>query len=308
MIDICNTIVPIFAVILLGLAAKRKGFLPPLFLGPANRLVYYIAIPAMIFRAVSRSSFHQRFNPDILFLAVASMTLALACSWVWGKALKLRKQGLGTFIQSATHCNIGYIAFAVSYYYLGDEGLATTGLYAGFIMILQNFYSVTALTLSSGKAKSSLGQEGGRVIGQVLMNPTILSAGAGIVFSVFDISLPVVVSRTLDIIGGLGLPMALLIIGASLSFELMQPKLKAVISTTLIKLLLLPGVAYLLYRLAGYSGREILPILIMLCSPTATVAFVMAGEMGGDTDMAAAAISFCTICSPLTFLIWLNVQ
>lgn len=307
MIDIFNTIVPIFGVILLGLAAKQKGFLPPHFLGPANRLVFYIAIPAMVFRAVSQAPFHQRFNPDILFLAAASMTLVLACSWVWGRMLQLRKGNLGTFIQSATHSNIGYIAFAVSYYYLGDEGLATTGLYSGFIIILQNFYSVTALTISSNKAKNHLGQ-GGRVIGQVLMNPTVISAGAGIVFSIFDISLPVVVSRTLDIISGLSLPMALLIIGASLSFELMQPKMKAVISTTLIKLLLLPGVAYVLFILAGHSSREILPILIMLCSPTGTVAFVMAREMEGDTDLAAAAISFCTICSPLTFLIWLNVR
>jgi malate permease and related proteins len=307
MIEVFNTIIPIFAVILMGWIAKQKGFFPLHFLGPANRLVYYIAIPAMIFRAVSRASFHQNFSVKILFLGMASMTLIFFLSWSWGTLLKLKKGSLGTFIQSASHCNIGYIAFAVAYYYLGNEGLAKTGLFAGFIMILQNFYSVTALTLCSDNGENSR-RKGFQVIGQVLMNPTILSAGAGIVFSVLEISLPVVASRALDILGGLGLPLALLIIGASLSFELMQTKLSAVFSATLIKLLVLPGCACALYSLAGISGPEALPMLIMLSSPTATVAFVMAGEMGGDTDLAATAISICTICSPFTFLIWLNIN
>jgi len=51
-----TTIVPIFLLILLGLCAKQRGFMPPEFLGPANRLVFYLAIPAMIFRSISKAS------------------------------------------------------------------------------------------------------------------------------------------------------------------------------------------------------------------------------------------------------------
>lgn len=303
--EIFNTIVPIFTVIFLGWIAHQKGFFPKHFVDAANRLVFYIAIPAMIFRAISRASFHQQFSLKVLVIAVFSMTAVYLLSWMSGLMLKMDKNRLGTFIQSSFHCNIGYIAFAVAYYYLGDDGLAATGLFAGFMMILQNFYSVTALTICSGLKRDYKGV-GLSIIFQVLLNPIILSAGLGILFSLAQIPLPVVVLRSIDILGGLGLPMALLIIGASLSFGSFQTNLFAVATACVFKLMVLPGLALLLYHILKVPGSECLPVLIILASPTATVSYVMAGEMGGDTKFAATAISLCTILSAVTFLIWLN--
>jgi hypothetical protein len=53
MIDIINTIVPVFLVILVGIAIRKLGYLPEAQIGHLNRLVYYVAIPAMIFRAIA---------------------------------------------------------------------------------------------------------------------------------------------------------------------------------------------------------------------------------------------------------------
>ena len=40
----------------LGLFARHRGFITPEFLNQANRLDYYIAIPAMIFSAISKTA------------------------------------------------------------------------------------------------------------------------------------------------------------------------------------------------------------------------------------------------------------
>ena len=48
---IALNILPIFLVIGIGLVAKKVGFLPREFLVPGNRLAFFIAIPAMLFRA-----------------------------------------------------------------------------------------------------------------------------------------------------------------------------------------------------------------------------------------------------------------
>ncbi|MFW6099322.1 MAG: AEC family transporter [Thermodesulfobacteriota bacterium] len=50
-----NTIIPIFAVVLLGSVLRSRGFLPVNLVGPLNQLVYYLAIPAMIFRGVAKA-------------------------------------------------------------------------------------------------------------------------------------------------------------------------------------------------------------------------------------------------------------
>jgi predicted permease len=53
--------------------------------------------------------------------------------------------------------------------------------------------------------------------------------------------------------------------------------------------------------------QDYLPGLILLASPTATLTYVMAKEMSGDTDFAVAALSSCTILSAATFSIWLHI-
>jgi predicted permease len=35
-------------------------------IGPLNRLVYYLAIPAMVFREVAQAPFHAHFQPLLL--------------------------------------------------------------------------------------------------------------------------------------------------------------------------------------------------------------------------------------------------
>jgi hypothetical protein len=303
--NIVSTIIPIFSIIVLGWIAYRRGFIPDTFIHPANRLVYYMAIPAMIFRAISQNPFHQSFNPGVVIIACLSMLIIFLLAWGAGKLFGLQKGLLATFVQSSFHCNIGYLALAVAYYYLGDDGLARAGIFAGFIMIFQNFLSVMILNLYSTRQAS--GKKFLLMTSKIFGNPIIISAAAGIFFSVAGISLPLMVTRSLDILSGLALPTALLIIGASLSFELMQRHLSRLIGTTLIKLIGLPGIAFLLYYLADIPGTEFLPAFILLASPTATIAYVMAKEMEGDTDFAVAAISLTTLLSSATFTFWLSV-
>jgi predicted permease len=103
----------------------------------------------------------------------------------------------------------------------------------------------------------------------------------------------------------LALPTALLLIGASLSFRVMRDHISAVMGAVLIKLMLLPGLGLALYRLFDVPPADYLPGLILLASPTATIAYVMAKEMRGDTDFAVAAISASTLISAGSFSFWL---
>jgi predicted permease len=305
--EILNTIGPIFTIIFIGWFAHQKNFIPQTFLEPANRIVFYFAIPAMIFKAISGVSFSRKFDFTVLAVALISLTSGYILAYITGRILKLKNGRLGSFIQSSSHANIGYIGFAVAYYYLGNDGLATAGLFAGFIMILQNFYSVITLTSWSDR-KTSEKTLKSNIMTQVMLNPIIISAACGIFFSVAEIPLPLFVSRSLDILGGMGLPTALFIIGASLSLDRIRIKFPVALASSLIKLILLPAIALGLFVLWDIPGSQRVPILIILASPTATVTYVMAGEMGGDKDLAAANISLCTILSLFTFLFWLHVK
>jgi len=303
--NIVTTIIPIFAIIILGLFARGIGFIKAPFLESANRLVYYMAIPAMIFSSISKAAFKTQFNIKVVVISCLAVFAVFAFSWLFGLIVRIKKKQIGSFVQSSFHGNLGYIGLAVAYYYLGDKGFARAGIVAGFIMILQNFLAV--ITLQSCSTDISTKKKKLNLIWKILGNPVILSAMAGILFSVTEIPIPLVIERILAIISGLALPMALLLIGASLSFKSIRVKILPALGSSIIKLILLPGLGFILYKLFNTLQHDFLPALILLASPTATISYVMAKELGGDTDFSVTAISISTILSAITFSLWLTV-
>ncbi|MFH2059275.1 MAG: AEC family transporter [Pseudomonadota bacterium] len=303
--NIVSTIVPIFIVIFLGLIAKQRGFFTSEFLSQANRLVYYFAIPAMIFNSISKATLRTQFNLSVIMISLFTLFLITAIAWSVSRVLNMDRSSQGTFIQSSFHGNLGYIGLAVAFYYLGDNGLARASIIAGFVMILQNVLAVITLQYhcQAGKRREGITA----ILKTTMANPVILSALAGILFSLSGVQMPLIIERALTIIKGMALPMALLIIGASLSFEKFKPRFRPVMAACFFKVMMTPAMGLILFRLFSIDSFDYLPALIILSSPTATLAYAMAKEVGGDPDFAVAAISISTIFSSVTYGLWLTM-
>ena len=301
---ILSTIIPIFVVIFAGWVARKRGFLPDGFLGPANRLVYYLAIPAMIFRAVSNGSFHEAFDIRVLGIVFLSLFLVLLAAWLTAKLKKMPMYQRGTFLQSSFHGNLGYIGLAVVYYHLGEPGLAAGGLFAGFIMIVQNVLAVFVLQIYSGEGAPE--RRGLDNLRRIIFHPVILAALFGMLVSLSELPLPLIIDRSLKILSGMALPLALLLIGATLSFDLIRSRLKKVAGASFFKLGVMPGLSLVMFRLFSIPASDFLPAFILMSAPTATLTYVMAKEMNGDSDFAVAVVSGCTLLSAVTFTLWLS--
>jgi hypothetical protein len=304
--EILYTIAPIFIIILLGWFAKRWGFIPVEFFAPANRLVFYLAIPAIIFRSISRASLRQEFDLMTLFITLGAILAVFFLAWGIVSFIRVKHQALlGTFVQTTSHGNLGYIGLAVSFYALGEDGLVKASIFAGFVMILQNILAVFILQFYSTRPN---------VKGNTLMmmlkiigNPVIVSSMAGMLVSATGTPIPRILDQSLQILAGLSLPMALLIIGASLSFHLVTERILPVLGSAFLKLIAMPAFGYVGFIMAGTPVTQYLPALILLASPTATICYVMAKEIDGDIDFAAAAISVNTLLSALSYMLWLNM-
>lgn len=305
MIDITNTIAPVFAVILVGAVLRKMGYLPETMIGHLNRLVYYVAIPAMIFRALSMASFETQFKPGLLLVTLVPVVVVFAAAIAVGLVLSYPKREMGTFVQNSCHGNLGYIGFAVTFYLLGDEGLTVATLIAGFLMLLQNLLSVIGLQAFSDNGRGAKGITSS--LRAIIINPVILSTLMGIGFNLSSLTLPLIMGRTLGIISGMALPLALLVIGASLSFGLVRKRLYLIITSAGLKLILLPGLGFIAFRILDLPPDEFLPGFILLAAPSATVSYVMATEMNGAPEQASAAVSLSTLISSITYFLWLVI-
>jgi predicted permease len=305
MADILRTILPIFVIILLGWSLRRLDFMKEGFVKPANRLVYYVAIPAMIFREIAEAELVQHFSLVLVATTLVPLILIALLGLILVRGIKLQRYQMGSFLQCSFHGNLGYIGLAVAFYFLGNEGFTRASILAGFVMLLQNFLSVVALSRFNKEPEQKISTLS--LARRVLLNPVIISAMAGMAFSLMRLDLPVILDRSLRILSGMALPLALLVIGTSISFEQMRQQIRFTALIGVLKLLLLPASGLILFHLVNLPRMEYLPALILLASPSATISYVMATEMAGDADMATAAISVTTLVSAVTFTLWLSL-
>ncbi len=302
---VITTIIPIFMLIMLGAGARRFGFMKIDFIAAANRLVFYLAIPALVFRALTKASLRSEFDPWLVIMMVIAVLFVVALAVFCNRSRKAVGGPLqGTFAQAAVHGNLGYIGLAVAFYYLDESGFARASMMVGFLMILQNLLGVVLLQYYC--CEKSISRRGRNLLIPVLLNPVILAALAGIVFNLSTLPMPQIIDRFLMILSGLALPMGLLLIGASISFALLRQWLPQAALVALFKLFLLPAAGLLLFRLAGVDAQTFTPGMILLAAPTATLTFVMAREMGGHVDLAVASISLTTILSAFSYALWLG--
>ena len=304
--DIALNILPVFLVIFLGAGAKKLGFFPDVFVKAANRLVFYIGIPALLFIKLSGAPFHETFDMNLALISSFSVCIVWLLSLVFVRLkifFTLRSASAASFIQASMHGNIGYIGLAVVFYALGNNGLSIASFLAPFIIIPQNILSVLSFNIYSATKRKRI-KSFITMLKSIFLNPIIISALFGITFSFFGLKLPNFLHGFLEIVSSMALPMALLIIGASLSLSAMSKSLYWLFSSSALKLLLLPGLGVMLLYNAGIHPFSIEVAAILLGVPTATVSVIMSSEMEGDVKFASTAVTLSTLLSLFSLCLW----
>ncbi|KIX13287.1 AEC family transporter [Dethiosulfatarculus sandiegensis] len=301
--QIIASIAPIFIVILFGVIGGKRGLIPESFQKPANKLAFNFAFPALLINAIGRTHVSDFWQPVQLAITMGAMLFCWLVSWQLSRVFfKNNESTRPTWIQTSVHGNYGFVGLAVILYALGDPGVAASGLLVGVMSILQNAITVITLSYLAGTKAKPLEQ-----VKAIATNPIIIAILIGLTISFLGIDISGVVGRTLKIMGGMGVPLALLIIGAKLGETRIKAPLPMLALPMLMKLFILPALAWGLLSMFGYSGLLLTTAVLIVASPTATLSVVFADQMGGDSDFASTMVSLTTALSALTFSLWLMV-
>lgn len=302
MLTILENISPVFLVIALGFISRRLGFLPDQFIVSANRLVYFIAIPILVYSEISRGPFSESFDPAQILGTFAAAGIVAAVSLVTARILNLSPGGRATFSQCSFHGNLGYVGLAVVFYALGPAGRGSASVLAGFLILFQNVIAI-GIFIFSTSGSSGLDM---KTTGRFLGNPIILATILGLASSATGMEIPGFAARSFRIVADMALPLALLIIGGSLKTGPTR-RIQLVGLSTIFKLFILPLTGLLIFRFTGIGPVQAETAIILLASPSATVTYIMASEMGGKPDLAAAAVTISTVISIVTYTLWIGI-
>lgn len=304
-LDILTIVIPVFLVIALGYALRRVGLIDNAFLFQINRLVYFIALPLLLFYEIGRADFFANFNASLVLGSSLVIALGFALSYGYAALRRYPPEARGTFSQGAFRGNLAYIGLAIVFNAYGSEGLTRAGILMGFLVPVLNFFAILALLLPHRTDHSDQGIK--FWMRQLLLNPLILASFAGILWSFLHLPMPVILDRTLRIATGMSLPLALIAIGGSFSLDKLRGDLIKAFFATGIKIIWLPMLAALVLVGLGVEGQELAIGVLFAGTPAATATYIMAHQMKGDAELAGAIVMLSTLLSALTYTVALFI-
>jgi predicted permease len=296
----------VFLVVAVGVALRRYRFLDEAFIDAANSLVFYILLPALLFHEIGTTDFRQAFSGPLVVGGYAATIATFLLAFLLSRVLGLGPSETGAFVQGSFRANLAYVGLPIVFNAVGPAGLRKAGIFLGLIVPLLNGLSIVALMTPHGEEREEgFATTASRIARQIVTNPIILACLAGIAWSVLKLPLPGMVDRTFRLLTPTTLPLSLLCLGGSFSFERARKGFAVAALAAFLKGGVLTGIGIALYRWMGLSGDDMRIGAIMLGCPTAVVTYVMAARLRGDTDLAGTIIIVSTAASAVTITGWL---
>lgn len=303
--EILPIVLPVFVVIAMGFCLKKTGLVPRAFMNDLNRLIYYIALPSLLFHKIATANFLVSFNPKLLAAMVISTISCCLLSYLYAVVRGYSAEVKGAFCQGSFRGNLAYIGLAILFQAFGEVGFTIGGILLGFMVPLLNLLSIVALILAQKNRFENIGIS--FYIRQVLYNPLIIASLAGILWSYMGWSVPIILERSLAIVTGMALPLALISIGATFSFKKLRGDLVVAILATCNKTILMPIGTAVLLLLFGVQGKEFAIGVLLAGTPVAAAGYVMAQQLHSDAELSGAIIALSTLCSLGTYTITLYI-
>lgn len=302
---ILQAVLPVFLVISIGAAARRYRFIGEPFIDTANRLVYYLLLPSLLFYKIGTSNFRDAFNAPLVIGGYAVTVVTFFAATAVSRGMDITPGERGSFVQGAVRGNLAYVGLPIVFSAVGDIGLRKAGIFLGFLVPLINSLAIVALVSPHRDGARGWGEHLRRVAVQLAVNPLILSSFVGILWSLFRIPVPFLAARTLEILSSATLPLALLCLGGAFSFERARSGFRTAAAASAMKVLVMTALSVAAFRWMGLTGADLRVGVIMMGCPSAVVTYVMASQLKGDTDLAGTIIVVSTAASAATITGWL---
>ncbi|WP_426414874.1 AEC family transporter [Aestuariirhabdus sp. LZHN29] len=297
-----TALLPVFGLILLGMFLSWKSFPGDSFWPQAEKVTYYLLFPALL---VGKLASAETGAVDVARVAVLVVSFLLA-----GSVLLLLLQRLmgwpgarfTSIYQGGIRFNT-YVGLATVSQLLGDDAVAVAAVTIALMIPLINLLCIGVFAIYAGADRPTPL----KVLRQIFTNPLIMACVIGIGWNLLELPWPDALGLFMQLLGQTALPMGLLAVGAGIQLSALRGGSVALIWSSLVKLVVLPVIVMVLCLLTGTDGTTRDVLLIMAVLPTASSAYILARQLGGDAPLMAALISAQTLLAMLTMPLLLGV-
>ncbi|MCK5595615.1 AEC family transporter, partial [bacterium] len=185
-----NTLVPIIVIIFLGAVLRSTKFITADVFRANNRLVYWVALPCLLFYKTATTSAHGMAAMRIFLMLIGGMFVCIILGYLCAWLFHLPAPSRSAFVQGAYRGNLVYVGIPVILFALsganGQYSREMESLAILSIAPLIPIYNIAAvIILLAGQKRNSVSKRRHlkMVLLKVIKNPLVLSCIAGIGYS-----------------------------------------------------------------------------------------------------------------------------
>ena len=291
----------VLAMLALGYLFQRLRVLPADSAQTLNLVVLYVCLPAAVLRNAPRLHFEPALLGVVavpwLLLGATVLLVGVLARW-----LKFRDDERAVLLLTVALGNTSFLGYPLTRALIGEHALPYAVIYDQFgAFLIMSTFGLWVLARYGGDHTPSAGDIARRIV----RFPPLWALVVG--FTVMPAEPPAWVAGGLQRLSDALLPLAMLTIGLSVRLSLPRDELKPLAAGLLLKLAVMPALAWLLVPLLGLHGDMARTTVLEAAMPSMVTAGALAIAHNLAPRLAAAMVGYGLLLSLLTLPAWVHV-
>lgn len=211
-----NATIPVFLLMVLGLALRKIGWIDEAFASRMNKFVFRVPLPVLLFQDLATVDFYEMWDGRFVLFCFAVTFLGIVIAGLLSLLLKNRRIQ-GEFIQASYRSSAALLGIAFIQNIYGSAGIAPLMIIGS--VPLYNIMAVTVLSFFSPERKKLDAGTVKKTWKGIVTNPIIIGILIGMLWSLLRLPLPEIAAKTVSSIGAIATPLGLMAMGASFDFR-----------------------------------------------------------------------------------------
>lgn len=293
-----SALIPVVFLISVGFIAGRAGWIRAEAIKDLSNLVFMVLTPALLFRTMSTVRVEQiNFKPVAMYFLAALLLFAGMLAW---KGWSRRSAVLALAVTFGNTVMIGIPLIGLAY---GQAGLVTLFTLISVHALVLLTLATVVLELVAARDERAAGQGGQRpmaltVLAAVkngIIHPVPLPIMVGLLFAQTGLILPEVIDKPLHLLGTAFGPVALVLVGVTLTQVQVGPHLKNALAISLLKNLTLPCLVAVVGLVSGISGLPLAVMIVTASLPMGANVYMFAQRYEVAQDLITASMTVSTV-------------
>ena len=304
--SVIQAVAILIGLIFMAMALREWGVIKESDGGLFARLITQFTLPALIFSALSITTF----DFDKLLLALVMIISQLACAliaWVAGNLLKLSRPRKGALILASTFTSSGFLGYAVvkEVYADNPEALSDAAIVSELGVAFLIFTLGILIAIQYGVKEASFKEKKKEAL-KFFRSPIFFSLVLGILVSfLHPVKSNMYIGTIYKFLGTIAAANTLLVcltIGSMLYFRDFRRVIPIVLLVIVIKLIIQPLLSHFQAGILEFSEIEHQIVVLEAAMPTAALTAVFAKRYGCDAELTSILVFATFITSILTMI------